>query len=202
MPVGKEEEKEEIALDLSFKENSIEYVSTMVSAKSDERIAIRMDGEGGLISAVRSLRSRSKGLMEGKIWREGGRAYVEQTSGDDKKTVRLNIPEDKTLALEGSLLILLRFFPYDSDATRWNLFMVDFSGRSATATAGRTGIERISVPAGEFSCYRMEVVIHIFILRPTIVCWVTAEKPHFLVKSVGKRRIFGPKYVTALVGRK
>jgi len=44
--------------------------------------------------------------------------------------------------------------------------MIDFSGRSVTATARQTGIERITVPAGEFSCYRMEVLIETFLLKP------------------------------------
>jgi len=75
----------------------------------------------------------------------------------------MDIPKGRTLAVEGSLLVLLRFFPYDS-ATRWDLFMIDFSGESVTASARQAGIERITVPAGEFPCYRMEVVIHTFIL--------------------------------------
>jgi hypothetical protein len=125
---------------------------------------------------------------------------VEALSGPHKKTTRLDIPEGRTLALECSLLVLLRFFPYDS-ATRWDLFMIDFSGRSVTAIARQTGIERITVPAGEFSCYRMEVLIHTFLLSPTIVCWVTTEKPHFVVKSEAKRGIFSPKYITTLIGR-
>ena len=79
--------------------------------------------------------------------------------------------------------------------------MIDFSGRSVTATARQAGIERITVPAGEFSCYRMEILIHAFILSPTIVCWVTTEKPHFVVKNEGKRSLFGPKYITTLIGK-
>ena len=200
VPIGKENDKEEIELALSFEEDSSEYVSTIVSEKSDERITIKMTKEGNLISGTRSLRRGPKGPVEEKIWRDGNAAYVEQTSGTNKKTVRLDIPEGGTLALEGSLLVLLRFFPYDS-ATQWELFMIDFSGRSVTATARQAGIEGITVPAGEFSCYRMEVLVHTFILKPTIVCWVTMEKPHFVVKNEGKRGIFTPKYITTLIGR-
>jgi hypothetical protein len=200
MPIGKENDKEEVELDLSFEKGSAEYVSTIVSAKSDERITIKMTKEGNLISGTRSLRRSPGGPVEEKIWRDGKRAYVEQTSGTDKKIIPLDIPESRTLALQGSLLVLLRFFPYDS-TTRWELFMIDFSGRSVTATARQAGIERITVPAGEFSCYRMEVLVHTFILKPTIVCWVTTEKPHFVVKNEGKRGIFTPKYITTLIDR-
>ena len=197
---GKETDKEEIELALSFEEDSSAYVSTIVSAKSDERITIKMTEEGNLISGTRSLRRGPGGPSEERIWRDGKTAYVEQTSGSDRKIKHLDIPEGKTLALQGSLLVLLRFFPYDS-TTRWELFMIDFSGRSVTATARQAGIERITVPAGEFSCYRMEVLVHTFILKPTIVCWVTTEKPHFVVKNEGKRGIFTPKYITTLIGR-
>lgn len=200
VPVGKESDKEELELTLSFEEDSSEYASTIVSPKSDERISIKMSKEGQLISGTRSLLRSPGGPSEEKIWRDGETAYVEQTSGSDRKIKHLDIPEGKTLALEGSLIILLRFFPYDS-ATQWDLFMIDFSGRSVTATARQAGIERITVPAGEFSCYRMEVLVHTFILSPTIVCWVTTEKPHFVVRSEGKRGIFTPKYITTLIGR-
>ncbi|MGD0661906.1 MAG: hypothetical protein ABSD38_27925 [Syntrophorhabdales bacterium] len=197
---GKETDKEEIELTLAFEEDSSAYVSTIVSVKSDERITIEMTEEGNLISGTRSLRRGPGGPSEERIWRDGKTAYVEQTSGSDREIKHLDIPEGKTLALEGSLMTLLRFFPYDS-TTRWELFMIDFSGRSVTATARQAGIERITVPAGEFSCYRMEVLVHTFILSPTIVCWVTTEKPHFVVRSEGKRGIFTPKYITTLIGR-
>lgn len=200
IPEGRQNDKEEIELTFSFEENGSEYASTMVSARSGERIAIKMTRKGDLISGASSLLSSSGSLTEAKIWRDGNKAYVEQTSGTDKKTMQLDVPEGKTLAVEGSLIMLFRFFPYDS-ATRQDLFMIDFSGRSVTATARQAGIERITVPAGEFSCYRMEVLVHAFILSPTIVCWVTIEEPHFVVRNVGKRSLLGPKYITSLIGR-
>ena len=134
VPVGKESDKEELDLILSFEEDSSEYASTIISPKSDERISIKMSKEGQLISGTRSLLKSPEGPVEEKIWRDGDAAYVEQTSGTGNKTKQLNIPEGKTLAIEGSLLVLLRFFPYDS-STRWDLFMIDFSGESVTATA-------------------------------------------------------------------
>jgi hypothetical protein len=197
---GRENDREDIELVFSFEEGSAEYVSTIVSPKSDERITIKMSKEGNLISGTRSLRKGPGGPVEERIWRDGRIAYIEQASGTDRKTVRLDIPEGKTLALEGSLLVLLRFFPYGS-ATQWELFMIDFSGRSVAATARQAAVERITVPSGEFSCYRMEILVHTFVLKPTIVCWVTTDKPHFVVKNEGKRGIFTPKYITTLIGK-
>jgi hypothetical protein len=140
---GKENDKEEIELAFSFEVDSAAYASTIVSAKSDERITIKMTREGNLISGARSLRRGPGGPTEEKIWRDGKTAYVEQTSGTNKKTIRLDIPEGRTLALEGSLLVLLRFFPYDS-ATGWVFFMIVFSKKSVTATARQAGIERVT----------------------------------------------------------
>jgi hypothetical protein len=200
VPIGKVNEKEDIELILSFEAGGIGFASKSVSEKAEEQIQVKMTGEGDLITGARSLISSVGRLTEAKIWRDGNKAYIERTSGKNKKTSILDIPDGATLAVDGSLLVLLRFFPCGS-ATRWDLFMIDFSGKSVAATARQIGIERIVVPAGEFSCYRMEVVIDIFILKPTIACWVTTEKPHFLVKSVGKRGVFTPKYVTTLVSK-
>jgi hypothetical protein len=199
VPIGKENEKEDIELTLSFEADAIGFVSRTVSERGEERIQVKMTGKGDLITGSRSLISVGR-LTEAKIWRDRNKAYIERTSGKNKKTSILDIPDGATLAVEESLLVLLRFFPYGS-ATRWDLFMIDFSGKSVGATVRQIGIERIVVPAGEFSCYRMEVVIDIFILKPTIACWVTTEKPHFVVKTVGKRGVLTPKYVTTLVAK-
>lgn len=200
-PAGKENEREEIELALSFGHNGIGFSSIIVSAKSDEWITIRMTEKGDLISADRTLRGKAGSLTKGKIWRDGNKAYLQRASEADGKTIKImDIPEGKTLAVEGSLLVLLRFFPYGS-TERWHLFVIDFSGTSVAATVQQTGVERVAVPAGEFSCYRMEVLFHIPILSPKVVCWVTTEEPHVVVKSVGKRGIFTPKYITTLVGK-
>ena len=199
VPIGKESDKEEIEMALSFEDDGIELTSTSVSEKAEERIQVKMTRDGDLITGARSLTDNSGRVTEEKIWRDKNKVYIERNSGKDKKTKTLDIPEGATLAVEGSLLVLLRFFPYDS-ATQWNLFMVDFSGKSAAATARQTGIERIAVPAGEFPCYRMEVLFHVFIVSPKVVCWATMDKPHVVIKSVGKRGIFTPVYITSLTG--
>jgi len=57
-------------------------------------------------------------------------------------------------------LALLRFFPF-TEEKRWNLFMVDFSGYSISVTVLQEGREKITVPAGEFECYRLVLVVNI-----------------------------------------
>jgi hypothetical protein len=199
VPIGKEADREEIEMALSFEADGIGFTSTSVSEKAEERIQVKMTRDGDLITGARSLTGSSGSVTEEKIRRDNNKVYIEQDSGEDKKTKTLDIPQGATLAVEGSLLVLLRFFPYDS-ATQWNLFMIDFSGKSAAATARQTGIERIEVPAGEFPCYRIEVLFHVLFLNPKVVCWVTTEKPHLVIKSVGKRGVFTPTYISSLTG--
>lgn len=199
VPIGKEADREEIGMTLSFEDDGIEFTSTSVSEKAKERIQVKMTRDGDLITGTRSLTDSSGSIMEEKIWRENNKVYIGQDSGKDKKTKTLDIPQGATLAVEGSLLVLLRFFPYGS-AGQWNLFMVDFSAKSAAATARQTGVERVEVPAGEFLCYRMEVLFHVLLLNPKVVCWATTEKPHVVIKSVGKRGVFTPTYITSLTG--
>ncbi len=204
IPEGKENETEEIGATLSFEENGIELASVSLSEKGQERILLKMTGSGDLISGTRSFTSSSGSVAEQKIWREGSKAYVERISAKERKTVELDIPKGAILAVEGSMLVLLRFFPCDDDS-HWNLFLIDFTGKSAAATASSAGTERVVVPAGEFSCYRIEVLFHvplISIINPKVVCWLTEEKPHVVVRSVGKRGFFTPKYVTSLISER
>ena len=107
-------------------------------------------------------------------------------------------PPDKELAVDGSLLALLRFFSFNAGRAR-NFFMLDFSGYSITVTVHQEAIEKISVPAGEFECYRLVAVVNIPVLKPKITYWLGTQKPHFLVKHEGKRGPFTPSYSTVLV---
>jgi hypothetical protein len=198
VPIGREDETEQIRLALSFDVEGIGFVSTSVSEKTEEKIRVRMTREGYLLWGARSFSTNSGDLTEARIWRDENRVYIDQTGGDGKKTTIRDIPEASTLAVEASLFVLMRFFPYNS-ATRWDLFMVDFRGKSAMATARQTGAEDIVVPAGMFPCYRIEVFFHVAVLNPKAVCWVTMEQPHVVVKSIGKRGIMTPTFITSLV---
>ena len=79
--------------------------------------------------------------------------------------------------------------------------MVDFSGETVTVTVRQAGKDVVVVPAGEFQCFRIEVIVHIPILRPKLTYWVTTDEPHFMVKSIGKRGPFTRTYVTVLKAR-
>jgi hypothetical protein len=198
VPRGSEKDKEEINAVISFNDNGIVISSKKISRKAEERMLLNLTAKGELISGTRTINS-PRGSTETHIWRDQQRAYIERTLHGRKETRAVKIPEGSKLAVEGSLVVLLRSFPYDS-ATEWNLFMIDFSGRSIRATARQTGTECITVPAGEFSCYRIEIFFGVPFFRQ-VLCWFAMEEPHILVKSVGKRGPFTATYVTSLIGQ-
>jgi hypothetical protein len=198
LPAGAPSESRAEVVDVRIVQDhgNFTYAATITSVESVERVKIETDAEGRFLSGARDL-SEAKGRQTSsqKLWREGQTVYVER--GEGARSTEVAIPRSRTVAVDGSLLVLLRFFPFDT-GTEWTLFMVDFSGASVTVSLRQTGTERVSVPAGLFLCYRIELVVQIPILRPTFTYWVAAEKPHFLVKSVGKRGPFTPMYLTVL----
>jgi hypothetical protein len=117
--------------------------------------------------------------------------------GNGRKIRKLKIPENIPLAVDASLLYLLRSFPFDTEA-QWRIFMVDFSGHSVRITARHTRTEMVIVPAGDFDCYRIEVTVNLPIFQPKILIWLIKSEPHFLVKHSGKRGPFTPTYETTL----
>jgi hypothetical protein len=198
VPMEKEEDTEEIEATFSFENDCIIVSSTKVSPKAQERTLLKLTQEGDLISGTRRRVAHSGSSSQTLLWRDEHRAYIERTSGEHKEsTVIKMIPQGSTLAVEGSLVVLLRSFPYQS-ATTWHLFMIDFRGRSVGATARQTGIERITVPAGDFLCYQIEIYFGVPFLSK-VACWLSIDKPHVLVKSVGKRGPLTPTYVTSLI---
>jgi hypothetical protein len=158
-----------------------------------------MDKKARLVSGIKSARqSPDEPLQRERIWRDQQKVVVERGTESGIKTKEHRLPRDKELAVDGSLLALLRFFPFDT-GKKWDLFMVDFSGYSITVTVSQEGREKITVPAGEFECYRLVVVVNLPLLKPKITYWLRTRKPNFLVKHVGKRGPFTPSYTTFLV---
>jgi hypothetical protein len=201
VPVGENEDrrKESIEIELLGSANGFEYVSNVTSARSTETITLKMDKEGRFISGLRQVSNRQNQILaDEKIRKDEKKVYIERDSDGTRKLKQIEIPMDKMLAVNGSLLILLRSFPFNTDM-QWKIMMVDFSGYSVTVTVRQSGIEKIVIQAGEFECYRMEVVVALPIIRPTLTYWLTTDQPHFLVKNIGKRGPFTSTYVTTLV---
>lgn len=123
--------------------------------------------------------------------------YVETIVGTKKTAKKRKLPKSQKLAVDISLLYQMRSFPFGK-YEEWQVFMADFSGHFITVSVRDRGVERITVPAGTFECYRMEVDVGWFFLKTKIIYWLTANSPHFLVKHEGKRGPFTKSYTTML----
>ena len=196
---GQADQKEFIAIEFEERGRQVEYMSRTVSPEGEEEITIYTDPQGKFISGTRSrVDPLGKQVRQERIWRTDHKAYLEASAGKGGKEKEYDLDPGSVLAVDGSLLVLLRSFPFQ-EGKEWDIFMIDFSGYSITVTVKMGGIETIVVPAGEFECYRMEVVVHIPILRPKIIYWLSKLNPHFLVKHRGKRGPFTATYLTSLV---
>lgn len=200
VPLGDEDgQKETIDMEITRSALNLRYRTKSVSPEGLEEINIEMDPAGRFVSASRSFsQARREAITAEKIWREGEKVYLKKGMELRGEVRYFDLPPEKSFAVDGSLLILLRSFPFGSDEA-WPIYMVDFSGLSVTVTLRQTGIESVTVLVGTFDCYKMEVTVEIPIFRPHIIYWVTKKEPHFLVKSVGRRGPFTRYYATSLL---
>jgi hypothetical protein len=200
IPIGGEAGKKELTeITLIDADRGVEYISRTISPEDIEEIMIQSDREGRFISGLRTTSSRqNEKLQQEKVWIADRKAYVERSAGEEKKRKEYELPQDMPFAVDGSLLVLLRSFPFNQ-GKEWNVFMVDFSGYAIKVTVRQATIEKVVVPAGKFECYRIEVVVDIPIFHPKVTYWLTARKPNFLVKHQGKKGPFTPSYITSLV---
>jgi len=192
-------QKDSIEMEFIEAEGGIGYHSRAIVSGSLEEISIQMDKEARFVSGIRSTRQRPDGpVQQEKIWRGRHRVVVERLTEGGIRRKEHRLPLGKELAVDGSLLALLRSFPFD-EGKKWNLFMVDFSGYSVTVTILQEAREKIAVPAGEFECYRLATVVNIPVLKPRITYWLSTQKPNFMVKHQGKRGPFTLSYTTSLI---
>jgi hypothetical protein len=134
------------------------------------------------------------------MWIDGDYLLIDRTRDGENRRKRVELPKDKPLAVDASLLIWLRSFPLGQAAKR-AAFMVDWSQRTVDVDVHDRGLETVTVPAGTFACNRIEVVVKVFVFRPKITFWISTEPPHFLVRHRGKRGPFTAVFQTELVSR-
>ena len=191
--------KDLVEMEVIDTEEGIEYHSEVISPYSTEEVSIRMDRKARFVAGTRSaFRSPNKPLSRERIWRGRNAVFVERATEGGIERNEHRLRPDRELAVDGSLLVLLRFFPFGEEKV-WNLSMVDFSGYSTSVRVQKEGREKITVPAGEFECYRLVLVVNVPILKPRITYWLWTQKPYFLVKHQGKRGPFTRSYTTSLV---
>jgi hypothetical protein len=189
--------REAIDMHIVTSADRVEYAGRVVIRGETEEVRAVTDGQGRVVFASKQSLNGSEVRIT-KIWRDGEKVYVGEAGGDGGKAKTIEMPKNLPLAVDASLLILLRSFPFDT-GQEWEVFMVDFSGFSTTVTVRQALTETVATPAGAFECYRIEVVVGIPILRPKITYWLTRDAPHFLVSHQGKRGPFTSSYVTSLI---
>lgn len=196
-----DEQKEIIEMKYILSDNRISLESKIKYPGGHEITRIYMEPDGAFISGTKEIVKYSeRHVQRDKISRDQSderKVYSERHRGEKRIIKEFIVPKGKTLAVDASLLVLLRSFPFDQSKER-DIFMIDFSQYSISVAVSQSAVENIRVPAGEFECYRMEVVVKLFIFRPKIIYWITKAKPHFLVKHEGKKSPFSPSYITYL----
>ena len=198
VPKDSHEQDQKELIDMECVHSAQRIVCTLKTRRSNEQeiISIETLPDGGFISAKKyKLNSQVKKTRIAHIVRNERKVVVDHRYRG-KKEYRL--PHGKPLAVDASLLILMRFFPFEAKRA-WKVFMVDFSQYAISVTVRQPGVETVVVPAGEFECYRMEVSVNLLVVRPKVTYWINKEKPHFLVKHSGKRGPFTPSYITSLI---
>jgi hypothetical protein len=164
-----------------------------------DRGVIETTETGTLVAAVRRRYGRDGSIYESDSLRVDGTTLVMETWRDgETKTSRAECPRDRPIAVDASLLLWMRRFPFGDPATR-DVFMADWSHRTVDVDVRDRGIETIAVPAGTFACHRMEVTVRVLMFRPKITFWITVDAPHVLVQHRGKRGPFTPVFETRLV---
>ena len=200
IPTGRQNsEKELMEVEFVYGAGGVEYHSKVISSDSSEEISIHMDKEGGFLSARRSVaQGAGTPVQEERIWRDGYRVLLEKSGERGKKEKEVRLPSDKELAVDGSMLALLQILSFQRRAGMgfiYGRFFGGFDHRNGSPG----GNKRISVPAGEFECYRLVTVVNIPLWKPRITYWLGTKKPHLLVRHEGKRGAFTPSYTTSLV---
>jgi len=198
---GDSTKKEIIEMELFHSAEQTLIAQTIILPDGREVIRIATLSDGTFLSANKYFLDRQgKTNRTMRIERNQGVVSVEVHSERKKELKNIEVPGDKTLAVDASLLILMRYFPFDQK-DKWEVFMVDFLQHSVFVEVRQAEVEKIVVPLGEFECYRMDVVVKAFVFRPKITFWISKTPPHFLVKHRGKRGPFTPTYTTSLIAR-
>jgi hypothetical protein len=172
------------------------------SSKNLESINIFFDTDGRFVSGYKTVNRRKSGKLKfhGMAWLEGRVLKTKRISWSGWSKKEYELDDEKPLAMDASLLFLLRSFPFDQNK-EWDIYMVDFSQKSISVTARQTGVETVRVIAGEFRCYKIEVTVNLIIFTPRITYWLSKEKPHFLVKHRGMIEPLSRTYITQLVSK-
>jgi hypothetical protein len=118
-----------------------------------------------------------------------GTVHFERTRpGHPPETKQISIPSD-TLTVEG-IAGVLRFLPFE-DRRPFKAHMLTNEPQLYEIKFEMRGKERIKTPAGEFDCYKIELVPQLGMLNalrpflPKAYFWFSVSAPHFWVRYEG-----------------
>jgi hypothetical protein len=136
------------------------------------------DAEGHTIARERKNFDVAKGIVR----------FERTRSGRSPETKQISIPPD-TLTVEG-IAGVLRFLPFE----QWRPFTAHFLTNEPQLYEMKfemRGKERVKTPAGEFECYKIELVPQLGLLNalrpflPRAYFWFSVAAPHFWVRYEG-----------------
>lgn len=148
----------------------------------DERLTLEMQPAGLRPVYSKLVRSDSSGRQQVETTIEGSQADISLTNRAGSTVYeRVNVPSD--IRDERSLLVLIRALPLaEGYATKVNTFL-PITGQVERVTISVRGSEQISVPAGTFESWVVEIEGQDRVTRT----WIGKEAPHPLVKFIDGR---------------
>jgi hypothetical protein len=137
-----------------------------------------------------------------KIFDYSGKRLLAQeyVSGELVKSKVLNIPEGSTFPTD-ILPILLRGYNFNSkQPAKFHIFSTD--GKLYKINTKIVNVEEITVPAGSFRCYKLELILDMGLLNkivgyflPKTFMWFTVNTPHTWIKYEGLESGLNSPYV-------
>jgi hypothetical protein len=121
-------------------------------------------------------------------WTTNTVRFQRQTAAGPPELKSLVVPPD-TLAVEG-IAGVLRFLPFQRMGS-FATHLLSNEPRLYTVTFELRGRERVKTPAGQFECYKVQMVPQLGLLNvirsflPKAYFWFTVAPPHFWVRYEG-----------------
>ena len=157
------------------------------------RVEATFSGGDRRFASRREIRDDSGRLLRGED-REfdygAGTGRIAITDGATGRTVVQQIAVETTSIAAEMLATQLRLLP-DTEGRRMRFSLITRDGKVVAMEARILGQEMVTVPAGRFECYKIEVDPAGFrgvladLFLPRIFMWHTVAAPHFWVKYQG-----------------
>src|SRR5437867_5822886 len=151
---------------------------------------LRNSASGCFFFSSRRRHTRSYGDWSSDVCSSDlGTVHFERRFPDGRlREKSLEVPKD-TLAVEG-IAGVLRLLPFDR-ITSFPVHLLSNEPRVYSISFENRGKEHVRTPAGEFDCYKLEMVPHLGVLNVVrhfysrAFFWFTLAPPHFWVRYEG-----------------